>query len=140
MTIQLGTTLRNNMIGQYESTIGTSPKLILRSGDAPANCAASDSGTLLAIITLPSDWMNAASSGAVTLLGTWAGTGAAAGTVAHYRLKDSTATSTDNTGTTHEQGTVTATGGGGDLTVDNTSIAVSQAVSVTSWSRTQGGA
>jgi hypothetical protein len=134
MTIQLGTTLRNNMMGQYESTIGTSPKLQLRSGAAPANCAAADSGTLLAEITLPSDWLTAPSAGAVALSGSWAGTGAAAGTVAHYRLKDSAGT------TCHEQGTVTATGGGGDLTVDNTSIASGQAVSVTSWTRTQSGA
>jgi len=134
MTIQLGTTLRNNMVGQYESTVGTTPKLQIRSGAQPANCAAADSGTLLCELTLPSDWMNAASSGAVTLLGTWSGTGAAAGTAAHYRLKDSGGS------TTHEQGSVTATGGGGDLTLDNTSIAAAQAVSVTSWTRTQGGA
>ena len=134
MTIQLGTTLRNNMIGQYESTVGTAPKLQLRSGSPPANCAASASGTLLAELTLPSDWMGAASSGAVSKSGTWADVGVAAGTAAHYRLLDSTGT------TCHEQGTVTATGGGGDLTVDNTSIAVSQAVSITSWTRTQGGA
>lgn len=134
MTIQLGTTLRNAMIGQYETTIGTGPKLQLRSGAQPSNCAAADSGTLLCEITLPSDWMTSASSGAVTLNGTWAGSGAAAGTAAHYRLKDSTGT------TCHEQGSVTATGGGGDLTVDNTNIATSQAVSVTTWTRTQGGA
>jgi len=134
VTIQLSTTLRNAMVGQYESTIGTTPKLQLRTGAQPANAAAADSGTLLCEITLPSDWMGAASAGAIALLGTWSGTGAAAGTAAHYRLKDSTGT------TCHEQGSVTATGGGGDLTLDNTSIAVSQAVSVTSWTRTQGGA
>lgn len=134
MTIQLGTTLRNNMVGQYETTVGASPKLQMRSGAAPANAAAADSGTLLCEITLPADWMTAASGGSITLNGSWAGTGAAAGTAAHYRLKDSAGT------TCHEQGTVTATGGGGDLTLDNTSIAVSQAVNVTSWTRTQGGA
>ena len=134
MAIQLGTTLRNNMIGQYESTIGTAPKLQLRSGSQPANCAAAASGTLLVELTLPSDWLSAASAGAVNLAGSWAGSGAAAGTIAHYRLLDSSGT------TCHEQGTVTATGGGGDMTVDNTSVAVSQAVSVTGWTRTQGGA
>lgn len=134
MPIQLGTTLRNNMIGQYETSVGTSPKLQIRSGAQPANCAAADSGTLLAELTLPSDWMGAASAGAIALAGTWTGTGAAAGTAAHYRLKDSAGT------VCHEQGNVTLTGGGGDLTLDNTNIAVSQVVNVTSWSRTQGGA
>lgn len=134
MTTQLSTTLRNNMVGQYETTIGTTPKLQIRTGAQPANCAAADSGTLLCELTLPSDWMTAASGGSISLNGSWTGTGAAAGTAAHYRLKDSAG------GTCHEQGSVTATGGGGDLTLDNTSIAVSQAVSVTSWTRTQGGA
>jgi hypothetical protein len=134
MTIQLGTTLRNNMIGQYESTIGTAPKLQLRSGSQPANCAAAASGTLLVELTLPSDWLTAASGGAVSLAGSWSGAGAAAGTIAHYRLLDSAGA------TCHEQGSVTATGGGGDMTVDNVSVAVSQAVNVTSWTRTQGGA
>lgn len=40
----------------------------------------------------------------------------------------------------HCQGTVTATGGGGDLTVDNTSIAAAQAVTITSFSFTDANA
>lgn len=139
MAIQLGTTLRNNMIGQYETTLGTTPKLILRTGAPPANCAAADSGTFLAILTLPSDWVGAAASGAVNIAnGPWTGTGSAAGTAGHYRLKDSTATSTDNTGTTHEQGTVGQ--GTGDLSLDNAVIANGQAISISTWTRTQGGA
>ena len=134
MTIQLSTTLRNNMVGQYESTVGTSPKLQLRSGAAPANCAAADTGTLLAELTLPSDWMAAPSGGGVALAGSWTGAGAAPGTIGHYRLKDSAGA------TCHEQGSVTATGGGGDMTVDNANIAVGQAVAVTNWTRTQAGA
>lgn len=134
MAIQLGDTLRNNMVGQYETTIGTAPKLQIRSGAQPANCAAADSGTLLAEITLPSDWLTNPASGSVSLSGSWSGTGAAAGSAAHYRLKN-------NAGSvTHEQGSVTITGGGGDLTVDNPSIQVAQVVNVTSWTRTQGGA
>ena len=134
MTIQLGTTLRNNMIGQYETSAGTTPKLQLRTGAQPANCAAADSGTLLAELTLPSDWMTAASGGAITLNGTWTGTASAAGTAAHYRLKDSAGS------VCHEQGSVTITGGGGDLTIDNNVLASAQTVNVTSWTRTQGGA
>lgn len=138
MAIQLGTTLRNNMIGQYETTVGTSAKLILRAGAPPATCATADAGTFLAILTLPVDWASAASAGAVTLLGTWTGTGSAAGTAAHYRLKDSTATSTNDTGTTHEQGTVGQ--GTGDLSLDNAVIASGQTINITTWTRTQGGA
>jgi hypothetical protein len=38
------------------------------------------------------------------------------------------------------QGTVTATGGGGDMTLDNTSFAVGQQVNITSFTLTAGGA
>lgn len=134
MAIQLSTTLRTNMVGQYETTIGTAPILELRTGSQPANCAAADSGTLLASITLPSDWLGAASGGSVALAGTWSGTGSAAGTAAHYRLKNSAGS------VCHEQGNVTATGGGGDIELVNVSIANGQPVSISSWTRTQGGA
>ncbi len=138
MAIQLSDTLRNNMIGQYETTLGTTPKLILRTGAQPSTCASADAGTFLAILTLPSDWASAAASGAVTLAGTWSGTGSAAGTAGHYRLKTSAATSTNDTGVTHEQGSVGQ--GTGDLSLDNAVIANGQAISITTWTRTQGGA
>jgi hypothetical protein len=38
------------------------------------------------------------------------------------------------------RGTVTATGGGGDMTVDNTSFAAAQAFTVTAFSITDGNA
>ncbi|MBX3610399.1 MAG: hypothetical protein KF871_10945 [Hydrogenophaga sp.] len=131
MAIQLSVAVRNARGDSLETTTGTAPKLQIRTGAQPANCAAADSGTLLCEITLPSDWLAAASAGVKSLLGTWSGSGAAAGTAAHFRIKDSAGT------TCHMQGSVTATGGGGDMTLDNTSIAVSQAVQVTSFTLTE---
>lgn len=96
--MQLGLTLRNAMVGQYETVIGTAPKLQLRSGSKPADCAAADAGSLAAELTLPSDWLTAASAGAVAKNGTWTGTAAASLVVQHYRLKDSAGS------VTHEQG------------------------------------
>ncbi|MCY1248013.1 hypothetical protein D9M72_613970 [compost metagenome] len=61
-----------------------------------------------------------------------AATAGAAGTAAHYRIKDSAGT------TCHMQGTVTVTGGGGDLTVDNAVIASGQTVQITGWTITEG--
>jgi hypothetical protein len=134
MAIQRSVACRNAQLDAVETTIGTAPKLQIRTGSVPANCAAASTGTLLVEITLPSDWQSAASSGSKTKLGTWTNTAVATGTAAHYRLLD-------NAGTTcHEQGTVTATGGGGDLEVDNTSVASGQSVTVTTWTRTMGGA
>lgn len=138
MAIQYSTTLRNNQLDQIESTAGASARLRIYSGSAPANCAAAATGTLLVDMALPSDWMNAASSGSKTKLGTWSGTGAAgagSGTAAGYfRITDSAGT------TAHMQGTVTITGGGGDMTLDNTSIAQNQAVTVNSFTVTAGNA
>ncbi len=134
MTVQYSAAVRNAMLDAYETTIGTAPKVQIRTGAPPANCAAADSGTLLAEITAPSDWMNAASGGSKTKLGTWTTTGLAAGNAGHYRIKDSSGA------TCHDQGTVTATGGGGDMTVDNVSIAVSQNVTVTTFTKNAGNA
>lgn len=131
MAIQFSVAVRNAMLDAIETAVGASAVLKIRTGAAPANCATADSGTVLATLNLPSDWMAAASAGSKAKSGTWEDTSAdATGTAAHYRLY-----ATDGT-TCHEQGTITATGGGGDLTVDNTSFAAAQAFTVTSWSRT----
>ena len=117
------------------STISTSAVLKIRTGAAPANVATADSGTVLATLTLPSDWMAAASSGSKAKSGTWEDTSAdASGTAAHFRVYASDGT------TAHIQGTVTATGGGGDMTVDNTSFASAQAFTITGFTLTDGNA
>ena len=134
MAVQYSVAVRNAQLDQFETTAGVSAHLHLRSGAAPVDCATAASGTLLADITLPSDWMNAASTGTKTKLGTWSGTGAAAGSVGHFRIVDSAGT------TCHMQGTVTATAGGGDMTLDNIVIAVSQAVSVSTFTISRGNA
>ena len=63
MALQYSTTLRNAQLDAIESTVGASAVLKIRSGGAPANVAAADSGTVLATFSLPSDWMAAASNG-----------------------------------------------------------------------------
>ena len=40
----------------------------------------------------------------------------------------------------HEQGTVTATGGGGDVTMNNVLLANGQAYTIDSWTKTEPGA
>jgi len=130
--MKLSLSMRNQMISQYEVLLGINPVLELRSGSAPGSCEDSDSGILLASITLPSDWMVPPVAGTVSIQGTWNGTGIASGTAGHYRLKTSG-------GAVHEQGTVYQTGGNGDLGLDNTNIAPNQIVQVTAWTRTQGG-
>lgn len=132
MALQLSTNVRNAMADSFESTTGTAAILRIYTGAPPANCAAAVTGTQLLTITLPSDWMNAAASGSKTKLGTWSNPAGAAGTAGYFRIWDSTAT------TCHAQGTVTATGGGGDMTVDNTSIASGQTVTVNTFTLNTG--
>lgn len=135
MTLQYSTAVRNAKLDAVETAIGTSAVLKIRTGTAPANCGAADSGTVLATLNLPSDWMAAASGGTKAKSGTWEDTSADnTGTAAHFRLYASDGT------TCHAQGTVTATGGGGDMTVDNTGFTAGQAFTVTSFSITAGNA
>ena len=138
MPIQYSVTLRNNQLDQIESTVGASARLRLYSGSPPANCAAAPTGTLLVDMALPSDWMASASNGSKSRLGTWSGTGTAgagSGTVAGYfRIVDSAGT------TCHVQGTVTISGGGGDMTLDNPNIAQNQTVTVNTFTITAGNA
>lgn len=134
MAIQLSVAVRNARLDAIESTIGTSARLLIYSGAVPANCAAADPSGLLATLVLPSDWMSAAAAGVKALLGTWTGTGSAAGNAASFRIKDSGLVACGL------QGTVTATGGGGDMTVDNVSIANGQTINVTSFNLTDANA
>lgn len=131
MALQLSVAARNGLLDAIETAAGTAVRLRIYTGAPPANCAAAASGTVLADITCPSDWLAAASGGTKVLSGTWQDASAdAAGTAGHFRIWDSTVT------TCHLQGTVTATAGGGDMTVDNTTFAVAQVFNVTSFTLT----
>lgn len=136
MALQFSTALRNAMLDEIETIGGTSVILEIRSGAQEANCAAASSGTLLASITLDADWAAAAASGAKAFQGLPdSDTSAdATGTAAHFRLFKS------DTTTCFMQGSVTATGGGGDLEIDSTSITAGQTVQLTSWTLTAPGA
>lgn len=133
MTVQLSVAVRNARLDAIETQIGTAARLKIRTGAPPATCATADSGTVLADISCPSDWLAAAASGSKALSGTWQDAAAdATGTAEHFRLYASDGT------TCGMQGTVTITGGGGDMTVDNTSFATGQVFNVTSFTLTDG--
>ena len=136
MTIQLSITVRNARLDSIQTAVGTAPVLRFYTGTQPANCATATSGTQLVTYTLASSRASAASSGSKAFSGPpISGTSGATGTLGYYRLFDSTAT------TCHMQGSITATGGGGDLTVDTVTISsVGQAVNVTGWTITDGNA
>lgn len=131
MSLQFSVAVRNAMLDAIEVTGGTGAILRIRSGAPPANCATADSGTVGATMTLATDWMSGASGGAKALLGSWADSSADASiTAGHFRIYASDGT------TVIMQGTVTATGGGGDLTLDSVTITSTQSVTITSFTLT----
>jgi hypothetical protein len=128
MTLQYSTTLRNNQVGQIQTTVGASgATLKIFSGAEPANCGTADPSGLLATIALPASFLTS-SGGVTTLAGTWSVAASATGTAASFRIYDSTPTC-------HVQGNVTS-----DLILNNTSIASGQTVSVTTFAVTAGNA
>lgn len=135
MAFQFSTASRNGALDAIETAIGTSAVLKIRTGVAPANVGTADSGTVLATLNLPADWLAAAAAGAKSKSGTWQDAGAdAAGVAGHFRVYASDGT------TAHIQGTITATGGGGDMTLDNTNIAAGQVITITGFTINAGGA
>jgi hypothetical protein len=135
MAIKLSVAARNARLEAIETTAGGSAKLSIRTGSPPANCAAADSGNLVCQISLPADWMDAASGGAKPKLGTWSGTATGVMSAAgHFRIY-----ATDGT-TCHIQGTASVSGDSPDMTLDNNNVAIGQAVTATAFTLTDGNA
>lgn len=135
MAIKMSETVRNARLNAIETAIGTGARLKIRTGSPPTNIADADSGTVLVDMTLESDWMNAASGGSKTKLGTWQDASADnPGTAGHFRIYASDGT------TQHMQGTVSGSGGGGDMELDNAVIAAGQTVTITTFTLTDGNA
>lgn len=133
MAFQFSVAARNAALDGIEAAIGASPTLNIRTGAPPANAGATATGTVLASLTLPANWLADASGGSKSLAGTWEDLAAnAAGTAGHFEIVQGA--------TRHIQGTVTATGDGGDMEIQNTSIAVDQQITVTAFTLTAGGA
>jgi hypothetical protein len=109
------TAFLNTTLDSGVDAVVNAGKIQIRTGAAPGANAA-PTGTLLWEFTLPADAFAAAASGAKAKQGTWSTTASAGGTAQHFRMI-----------------TVTGTGGGGDMTVDNTSIANGQTVTVTAF-------
>lgn len=132
MTIKFSAAVRNARLDAIETVIGASPKLRIYSGSPPTNTTDAATGTLLVDMTLPADFLQAASGGIKLLNGSWTTTAAAAGVAGYYRIWNSGVT------LCHEQGTVGQ--GTGDLSLDNTNIATGQAVNITTFTKTDNNA
>ena len=133
MAIQLSVAVRNGRLDSFETVCGTSAVMKIFTGSPPANCAAADSGTVLATVNLPSDWMAAASGGTKAKSGTWEDLSADnTGVAAHFRIYDT------GVATCHMQGTVGTSGT--DMIVNSTSFTATQAFTVNTFTLTDGNA
>jgi hypothetical protein len=133
MAIQFSTAVRDARLDQIETTIGTSAVIRIFTGSPPANCAAADSGTILATVNCPTDWMAAASGGSKAKSGTWEDLSADnTGVAGHFRVYDSGVT------TCHMQGTVGTSGT--DMTVNSTSFTSGQPFTINTFTLTDGNA
>jgi len=136
MAIQLETTTRNSMLDAITAKIGGTCQIRIYDGSLPANCAAALGGaTLLAQLAGNATLAPAASGGVLTLNAITQDSSADnSGTASFFRVYDS------GGATCYMQGTVTATGGGGDLQLSTVSIVSGASVSITSFTLTAPGA
>lgn len=96
----------------------------IRSGTRPVDPATTATGTLLATVTLIDPAFGAASGGAATIADPVGVSAVATGTATWFRAFDSN-------GAACFDGLVTATGGGGDLTLTTVSIVTAMTVDIT---------
>lgn len=131
MALQYSVAVRNAKLDAVETAIGTSPTLGLFTGTMPANCATANSGTLIASLALPSDWMAAGASGSKAKAGTWQDTSAdATGTIGYFRIFTA--------GTCHIQGT--CANSGADMNFDNTVVNSGQSLTINTFTLNAGNA
>jgi hypothetical protein len=124
MALQLSDIVENGRLDQIETTIGHSPTLEIRTGAQPVNCAAADSGTLLASMVLPNSWMADASGRSKVKSGTWQDLSVdATGTAGHFRIKQGA--------TCHMQGSCGNVGSGADMELTpNSNLTLGQSFTV----------
>jgi len=134
MAIKFDTTTRNAEMDAVTTRVGTSARLRVYNGTRPANPGtAITSQTMLVELTCNATaFAPAASGGVLTANAISNGTAAATGTASWFRLFQSNGTTAIIDG---DVGT-----SGSDLNLNNTSIATSQTVSVTSFAITEGNA
>ena len=127
MTIHLSTTARNATTDAVTALVNANGPGAVRiySGAQPATGDAAVAGTLLATVTMANPAFGASSSGTGTATKPAAVNPTGTGTAAWFRV-------VNGSGVGVFDGSVTATGAGGDMTLSNTSLAPGINVDITS--------
>lgn len=113
MSLTVAAATAQAMGAALATDIGSGSIIEIRSGAKPATPETAASGTLLVSITVTGSFSS--TGGVLTAADPASASPTASGTAGHFRLKKSG-------GTAVLDGTVTATGGGGDLTLGSVSI------------------
>ena len=132
MSIRLSTAARNAAADAVVDLIDAGAgagTIKIYTGAQPATGNDEGSGTLLATVAFADPAFGAASTGVATATDPAAVTASGTGTAASFVVEDSTGANVFN-------GTVTATGGGGDLQLSSTALAAGITVDVTSFTYT----
>jgi len=130
MALSFNTTLRNNMLSQITTAIGSAGKLRIYDGAKPASGGAATN--LLAEIALANPAAGSPSGGILTFTVPQSDNSAdATGTATWARI-------VDGTNAWIVDMTVTSTGGGGDLQLVTSSIVATQKVEITAFTITAG--
>lgn len=106
MALKITAAVAQSLATALATAIGSGGSIEIRTGSAPATPETAATGTLLATVAISGSF--SASGGAITSADPASVTVAATGTAGYFRLKTSG-------GTAIIDGTVTATGGGGDM-------------------------
>ena len=133
MATQYSVAARTSQMAQLNTTIGVNAQIIIYSGAIPANVGTAPTGTLLVQYAGNATAFGSAASAVLTANAVAAATAAGTGVAGYYRINTSA-------GVAVTQGTVTASGGGGDMITTNTSIAATQLCNFTSLTITAFGA
>lgn len=129
MAVQLATAVQNTMCNaavDYLDSGGSNGTVKVYTGSQPASANASFTGTLLATFTLDLPAFSSATAGVATLSAVpLSTTGVAAGTAGYFRAATSA-------GGTAFDGSVTVTGGGGQLELNTTTVSIGVSIQITS--------
>jgi hypothetical protein len=130
MPIRATHAAKNGILETGLDALLNSAILEIRSGTQPALARNIPTGTVLWTETLPADAFAAAVNGQKAKNGTWQANGVANGPATWFRFRLASDTGVDTENQVRIDGSVTITGGGGDLTLTNVNIAVGQSVEV----------
>lgn len=134
MTLRYNATLRTAQATAIATEAGSGAQIKMYTGSQPASVATAPSGTLLGTLTIAGTF-GTASAGVLTFNTVTSDTSAdASGTAGWFRVMKSDGT----TGVL--DGSITATGGGGDMTLNTTTVTAGGTLAISSGTITVGNA